>query len=58
MDKERDIKKIEFEVRASGFIEHGHDRKGCDFIVCWENDLESNEDLPQIIQLKDLVKVG
>lgn len=31
-----------------------HDPKGCDFIVCWENDLEIvPEDWPEIIQLKD-----
>lgn len=56
MDKKKNIKKIEFEVRTSDFIQHKHDRKGCDIIVCWENDLESNEDLPTIISLKDFVK--
>ena len=56
MDKRRDVKRIEFEVRASDFIQHKHDKKGCDFIVCWENDLEGNEDLPPIIALKDFVE--
>lgn len=55
MDKSRNVKRIEFEVRASDFIQHGHDKKGCDFIVCWENDLE-NEDLPPIISLKNFVE--
>jgi hypothetical protein len=56
MDKKREVKGIEFEVRASDFIQHKHDKKGCDFIVCWENDLEGNEDLPPIIALKDFVE--
>jgi hypothetical protein len=56
MDKKRNIRTIEFEVRASSFIQHGHDKSGCDLIVCWENDLESEEELPQIIELKDFVK--
>lgn len=30
--------RIEFEFRASGFREHGHDAEQCDFIVCWIND--------------------
>jgi len=29
---------IEFEYRSSNFIEHGHDAKLCDMIVCWEHD--------------------
>lgn len=56
MDKNRDAKRIEFEVRASAFMQHGHDKKGCDFIICWENDLENDEDLPPIISLKNLVE--
>jgi len=56
MDKNRNVKRIEFEVRASDFVQHKHDKKGCDFIVCWENDLENNEDLPSIIALKDFVE--
>ncbi len=56
MDRERNVKKVELELKASNFLQHGHDKNGCDFIVCWENDLESNEDLPQIIELKDFVK--
>jgi len=56
MDKDREVKRIEFEVRASDFVQHKHDKKRCDYIVCWENDLENNEDLPQIIALKDFVE--
>jgi hypothetical protein len=56
MDDKKDYKRIEFEVRASDFIQHKHDKKGCDFIICWENDLEREEGLPQIISLKDYIK--
>jgi hypothetical protein len=31
--------RIEFELFASNFIDHGHDPNGCDLIVCWEDDL-------------------
>ena len=30
--------RIEFEYKASGFQQHGHDPNQCDFIVCWIND--------------------
>ena len=33
----RDLR-IELEYKASNFLLHGHDPKGCDLIVCWEND--------------------
>jgi hypothetical protein len=33
-----EIKKIEIELFASQFA--GHDPKGCDYLVCWENDLD------------------
>ncbi len=32
--------RIEFELRSSNFRLHGHDPKGCDRIVCWEDDWE------------------
>jgi len=56
MDKKKEVKRIEFEVRASDFIQHKHDQKGCDIIICWENDLESNENLPSIISLRDFIR--
>jgi hypothetical protein len=30
--------RIEFEYKASNFVQHGHDHDQCDFIVCWVND--------------------
>lgn len=51
LDNERTLKRIEIETLASQF---NHDPKGCDVIVCWENDLENiPEGWPEIIQLKD-----
>lgn len=53
LDNDRTVRKIEIETLASQF---NHDPKGCDFIVCWENDLETvPEDWPEVIQLKDFL---
>ena len=53
INSERAIKRLEIETYASQF---NHDPKGCDFIVCWENDLEERQDdWPEIIQLKDYI---
>jgi hypothetical protein len=42
--------RIEFEFKASSFIEHGHDINNCDFIICWINDWA---DCPiRVIELK------
>jgi hypothetical protein len=30
--------RIEFEFKSGNFAKHGHDARGCDVIVCWEND--------------------
>jgi hypothetical protein len=38
-DGRRSEVKIEFELYASNFIEHRHSPKGCDYIVCWEDDI-------------------
>jgi len=40
----------EFEFMASNFVEHKHDHRECDLIVCWENDYPKCS-LP-IIELK------
>lgn len=36
--KTEDEYRTEFEFLASNFIEHGHDPRHCDLIVCWIND--------------------
>jgi hypothetical protein len=46
-----ETKRIEIELFASQF---DHDPKGCDYIICWENDLEEKPaNYPEIIALKD-----
>jgi len=32
--------RVEFEYKASNFIQHGHDPMNCDLIVCWEDDIK------------------
>jgi len=57
IDKNGESVTIELEYRASDFIAHGHAQDECDYIVCWENDLEAAlEGFPQIIALKDKLK--
>lgn len=38
---------VEFEFKASNFLDHKHDHRECDLIVCWENDYQDNP-LPTI----------
>lgn len=58
MNKNRERKTIEFELFASNFKQHGHDRLKCDFIVCWEDNLQEEvpEKFPEIIAIKDLIE--
>ena len=57
IDENRNIVRIEIEVFASDFINHKHNAKECDFIVCWENDLIDVPDVfPEIISLKDVIE--
>lgn len=57
IDTEGNTVTIEFEYIASNFIQHGHPQKGCDLIVCWENDLSQNQPLgPSILVLKDKMR--
>jgi hypothetical protein len=55
LDDDRTQNLIEIEFNASDFIAHGHDKKGCDYIICWENDIDEEdleEDFPKIIEIK------
>ncbi len=52
IDNDRRTVKAEFEYKASNFIQHEHPSKGCDLIVCWENDLPQTPG-PEILALKD-----
>jgi hypothetical protein len=54
---QREMKRIEFEVHSSDFVSHQHHCAGCDYIVCWEDDLseevKSDKKLPEVISLKE-----
>ena len=42
--------RIEFEFTSRNFVLHGHDAKGCELLVCWENDWR---DCPlEVVELK------
>jgi len=43
--------RVEFEYNAKAFKTHRHSARGCDYIVCWENDWP---DAPQGIEILDL----
>ena len=34
--------RIEFELKSSHFLQHGHDPRKCDLIICWEDDDRDN----------------
>lgn len=41
------VARIEFESKASNFIIHNHDKSKCDIIICYDNDLIDNIDIPK-----------
>lgn len=45
---------IEFEYKSSHFVEHRHDPKKCDLIVCWEHDWP--ECPMEVIELREVIK--
>ncbi len=54
LDDEGNYCRIEFEYRSSTFLEHKHDPNGCDYIVCWIDDLEEQSPIKdKIISLKE-----
>lgn len=44
--------RIEFEFRSSSFRVHGHDRRGCDVLVCWEHDWPSCPESIEVVELR------
>jgi hypothetical protein len=52
IDTKGETKRIELEFRSSNF---SHDPKGCDYIVCWIDDVEDElkSKLPKIIDLRN-----
>ena len=52
---------IEFEYNSNSFITHRHNPEGCDFIICWYDDIDSNKidflgNEVKIITLVDKIK--
>jgi hypothetical protein len=48
--------RIEFELYASNFKEHGHKSEDCDLIVCWEDNVSGYDDLPPRLALRPLAE--
>lgn len=46
--------KIEAEYQSRNFLAHGHDPKGCDLIVCWEDNWP--ECPVEVVELRKLVE--
>lgn len=50
---------IEFEFKSGNFIQHGHDPKECNMIVCWEDDLTEQDKKKlegiEILELKSMI---
>lgn len=40
--KNGELWRVEFEFKASNFLDHKHDHRECDLIICWENDYLDN----------------
>jgi hypothetical protein len=61
IDNQKQPRKVEFELKSSGFMPHLSETEKADFIICWENDLTENdligkEGFPKIITLKDFLE--
>jgi len=50
--------RIEFECRSRNFALHGHDPKGCDWIVCWIHDWPSAPLHLRIVELRKEFGLG
>ena len=50
--------RIEFEFKAKNFQLHRHDTKGCDWIVCWENNWPDAPKRLQIVELRSEYGLG
>lgn len=50
--------RTEFEYRASNFLDHRHDHRECDMVICWENDYPDNP-LPTLeLSNEDWVRIS
>ncbi|CAA6606114.1 conserved hypothetical protein [Rhodospirillaceae bacterium LM-1] len=50
--------RIEFELKARSFVSHRHDPKGCDWVVCWENNWSDAPKNLTIISLAEEFGLG
>ncbi|HYX52294.1 MAG TPA: hypothetical protein VE783_02515, partial [Candidatus Limnocylindrales bacterium] len=51
-----ELQKIEVEFLSRNFLDHGHDPKKCDLIVCWINNWP---DCPvEVMELSKMVEMG
>lgn len=55
IDNDKQTKRIEVELAASHFRAHQHDPSGCDYVLCWQNDLTEEDEgfYPEVIALKE-----
>lgn len=38
--------RVEFEYLSSNFVDHSHDPRECDLIICWKDDIQHKNTLP------------
>lgn len=50
--------RIEFEYKSSHFARHGHDPRGCDWIVCWAHDWPRHPKHLKIVELRQYFRLG
>lgn len=56
IDSKGNLKEIEFELFSSSFYGHKHDPDKCDIVICWEDNLDEDDDLRskvKIISIKE-----
>jgi len=53
LDEDGNYCRIEFEYKASNFIQHGHDNNECDYIICWVDDIGNHPIKDKVISLKE-----
>jgi hypothetical protein len=48
--------RVELELFSRNFLEHGHDPKGCDTIVCWVHNWPECPEHIEVIELSKLMR--
>jgi hypothetical protein len=48
--------KVEFEMLSRNFLEHQHDPKKCDIIVCWVHNWPECPEWIEVIELSKVVR--